>query len=530
MEEYRKFRNHISIIAEQIGGGIIALAVFAAAVVIQDFNEVSDMAADLADSGFSAENHIPAVILGLLAILAVIAANRFFVWSKTWICIEDNAVVIEVNTVNKKKNTIGIRNISNINLEQTLFEMLLGTCKVKFDTNSRSTADRTDVKIILKKKDAERFKQDILARMRACGDGDNLYSPGGNAGTGAESPGSADVFTGTRTGRDLFAEAEENFDVRADLADILQHGVFSVSLFSLLVLAGGITGTVVAIDRLLKQPEFMKTLVSAAAVILVVAALVFSALWDTVKDFICYYDFRARRVGERIYIRYGLLKKVEYMIPVDKIQALKIRQSFVARLSRRYMAEIVNVGMGDEQEEKNSFLLLYMKEKKLESCLNLLLPEFAGAVKERTQRQPASVWAAWMIPFGIYGICVAGIGYAVWSSFPEYRGWILPAAAGVLLVTLFFLFLSYITSGVGIGEEFLKLNGGFLGKNQICMRYGNIQYVEIKENPAAKMFGIRHGKIHLLASAGNSEHTIPYYRGNQEEKIRTYMLRRRRGR
>ena len=59
-----RFRNHISIIAEQTGGLLIAL--------------------------------------------------QFAVWSKTYISLQDNAVVIERNTLNKKKNTIGIRNISKI--------------------------------------------------------------------------------------------------------------------------------------------------------------------------------------------------------------------------------------------------------------------------------------------------------------------------------------------------------------------------------------------------------------------------------
>ena len=106
---------------------------------------------------------------------------------------------------------------------------------------------------------------------------------------------------------------------------------------------------------MLEQPELMSSLLGAAAGIIVAAGIVLSALWDTVKDFIRYYDFRAKRRGDKIYIKYGFLKKMEYTIPVDKIQALKIRQSFVARIFRKYMAEIVNVGMGDEKEEQNSF-------------------------------------------------------------------------------------------------------------------------------------------------------------------------------
>ena len=531
MEKNRKFRNHISIIAEQIGGGIVALVVFVLALVIQDFEEVSDMAADLAQSDLSGfSGYALLVIPGAAVILAIAVANRYFVWSKTWICVEENAVVIEVNTVNKKKNTIGINNISNINLEQNLFEMLLGTCKVKLDTNSRSTAEKTDVKIVLKKRDAEQFKQEILMRMREHAAEKNMQSAPGTGIAEAAAAGNSNVYRGKTENCGIAVDVPEGFDVRADLGDILQHGFFSVNVFSVLVLVGGITGAVVAVIRVLEQPQFMETLLSAAAGILVVAALVFSALWDTVKDFIRYYDFRAKRVGKRIYIRYGFLKKVEYMIPVDKIQALKIRQSFVARISRRYMAEIVNVGMGDEKEEKNSFLLLYMNREKMEQSLRKLLPEFAGAVSSETERQPASAWAAWLIPYGIYALCVCAGAALWWTIMPEYRVWVWPAAAGMILLVLFFMILSYITAGMAVGPDFLKLSHGWFGKNYICMRYWNIQYMEIKENILARAVGIRHGKIHLLASAGNTEHEIPYFKGNIDEKIREYMLRREWGR
>ena len=66
-------------------------------------------------------------------------------------------LLVECNTLNKRKS---IRSGSKIYLtsmvteQNFLFEMLIGTYKVKCDTNSLSTADKTDVKIVLKKKEA----------------------------------------------------------------------------------------------------------------------------------------------------------------------------------------------------------------------------------------------------------------------------------------------------------------------------------------------------------------------------------------
>lgn len=497
MEENKRFRNHISIIVEQIGAGIVALAVVAVSILLQNVEEMTEAGMSLLrGSGLI-------IFLVVVLFLAVSVGNRIFVWANTYICIEENAIVIERGKVNKKKNTIGIRNISNINIEQNLFEMILGTCKVKLDTNSRSTADSTDVKIVLKKADAAKFKAEIARRLR----GQPVQES-----AAAEQSGSA-------------AEAEEEvFDIRAELGDVFLHGFFSVNIFSLLILIGAVVGMVTAVLRLLEQPHLMNSLLGAAAGIIVAAGIVLSALWDTVKDFIRYYDFRAKRREDKIYIKYGFLKKMEYTIPVDKIQALKIRQSFVARIFRRYMAEIVNVGMGDEKEEQNSFLILYTTEEKLKGQLELLLPEFAPTAGQKTERLPAAVWAAWAVPGVIYAavVCASAAVCAVILEEDTILIWL--GAACLILILLIGMVLKYLTDGSGCDGTFLKLCHGYFGKNYISVRYSQIQYMEIKQNFIARAFGIRKGEIRLLASSANASHGIPYFKGNEDERIRQGML------
>ena len=395
METGKKFRNHISVVAEEVWGSILALLIL---VFVQGLPELAETSAD--DLSFLADKGLW-IVLGLTVILAVLIGNRLLVWARTYIYLEDNAIVIEKNTVNKKKNTIGIKNISNINLERNLFEMLVGTCKVKLDTNSLSTADKTDVKIVLKKADAERFRREVTARMHASGSVElSAGETDGISGTGdsPEEYRAAGAVNG--------ASFQEAYDVRMDFGDIIRHGLFSINIFSVLLLLAGIGATVGAVVQVVQNPGFIKSLLGAAAGILVAASIVLSALWDTVKDFVKYYDFRAKRRGNRLFICYGLLKKMEYTIPTDKIQALRIHQSLVARICGRYMAEIVNVGMGDEKEEKNSFLVLYCTKEKMRQQLELLLPEMAPALDQEVKKQPGTARIVWAFHLAVYVLAV----------------------------------------------------------------------------------------------------------------------------
>ena len=116
-----RFRNHISIIVEQTGGLLIALLILLIPSMLENIDEFMETGLEVMDGKWLLVN------LGLILFFFVVIALQIAIWSKTYISVQDNAVVIERNTLNKKKNTIGIRNISNINTEQNLFEMLMGT-------------------------------------------------------------------------------------------------------------------------------------------------------------------------------------------------------------------------------------------------------------------------------------------------------------------------------------------------------------------------------------------------------------------
>ena len=524
-----RFRNHISIILEQTGAVIAAAFVLVVTQLFQSIDELTE--SDL--SFITSKGFL--ILLGVIALLAVSLTGQVIVWAKTYISIEENAIVIEKGSVNKKKNTIGIRNISNINLEQNLIEMLFGTCKVKLDTNSRSTADSTDVKIVLKKPDALWFQQEVTRKMEE--------AAGRIPMTGADfrvSDGVSEVsdkidsvtvkssYAGeTLTGAYSAGREPEDYDVRAGIADILQHGFFSISIFSVVIFLLVIVGTVMSVAEVIGRAGLMASLAGSAAGIVVAAFIILSTLWDTVKDFVRYYDFRAKRLDDKIYIKYGFFKKVEYTIPVDKIQALKIRQSLLARIGHRYMAEIVNVGMGDDKEEQHSFLVLYCTEEKLGERLSLLLPEFASCVEQRVDRLPASVWAAWTIPTVVYILVVVGSALMCNELVgSKYRLYIWIVSVILILFLLIGMILKYRTAGVGADERYLKIAGGYFARQYLSVQYRNIQYAEFSQNFIARACGIKKGEIHLLASSANTAHTIPYFSGDKDEIVKRKMLLR----
>ena len=383
-------------------------------------------------------------------------------------------------------------------MEQNLFEILMGTSKIKLDTNSMTTANKTDVTIVLKKKEAQSFRQYLMDLMEESGE--------------------------DRRSEKMPETGQMQYDVEASLGDMVIHGLFSINIFSLLVLLGCAVGMAEVVSDTLGQGFAGKSIMGILASILVMATVFMSALWDIIKGFVKYYDFKVKRIEDRLYIRYGFLKKVNYTIPVDKINALKLTQSLLGRMSGRYMAEIVNVGMGDDEAEKQSFLLLYSRKEVLDAKLHKLLPEFEEAVRTPVSRQPKGVLAAWLLPLMAYLIVVAGISGTLAEFLPRFRGWIWSGTAVLTLLVLLSMALRYITAGFAAGKECVVLVNGYFRRSFSFVFYRKIQHIQLEQNFIAKRMGIQKGSLYLLASADKRVQGIPYFLKKEVDIITANMV------
>lgn len=507
MDNKLRFRNHISVLLEDIGkaGWAILVALFMGVGEVFTEEEVVEDATTLVET--TEDALITAAIFGGIAILVIGSIIlRILIWSKTWITIEEQAITIECNTIlRQKKNTIGIKNISNINLEQNLIEMLFGTAKLKLDTNSLTTANATDVRLILKKPFAEEMKQLLLMRMNQIEKGEFVVEQQG-----------------------VKEEQEQKEAVlapyfKATTGDIIKHGFLSSgivgSVFGLVILAALI------ISGMAFMAEDIEELLNAGFLALVwVAILVIGYVWKYIQAFIRYLDFTIRREDDRLIIHYGIIKKVDYSIPVNKIQALKLRQTGIGRILKSGMLEVINVGMNDGDAQEQCFLLPYYKKEKLHYIVKALLPEFAECLECKEERQPKSIWFVWIWSIFIYLIVVAVGMCAVIEFVPEMRIFAMIGVVVVSIILILWKWGTYLTKGSHFEGTHLMLVTGCVGKQIVFVKYDKIQYVTVKQSFLAKRCGIVKGEIHLLASLANQTHSIPYFKKQQVEVLKENIL------
>lgn len=485
MENNIRFRNHISVVFEK-SVRLVGLIVF---MFIGSF--LSDIA-----SMKSSQIGLEILILMAVIIACMVAAIawQLVIWSRTYISIQENTLVVERNTLNRKKQTIGIKNISNVNLEQNLFQMLLGTSRVKIDTNSLSTANATDVNIVLKKRDAEAFRMFLLGKEEK------------------------QIME-----EEHMAPAQKRRLV-SDLDDIIMHGFFSISLSSLvgfLVIAGFL---IFALTDMIKTGEMESIMEVIVSIFMAVWALGGMA-WNIAKGFIKYADFQIERKENKISLSYGILKKVAYSIPVDKINAVRFTQTPLARMGKRYMVEVINVGMDDDETEAYAFFLPYAKAEKIKEQINMLLPEFEGCLDIKEEKQPRCIWLIW-IPKVILYLVIAVAGVGILGEFVQDA--LAPAIIGTAIISIMLVIAKiagYLTAGCAVDGRFLNIVSGCFGRRRLFIKYDKVQFVVTNQNVIAKHFQVQKGSIHILASIKNQVHTIPYFREKEVEKLKNYILK-----
>lgn len=493
MENSMSFRNHPSVILEN---SIKTIGTVVAIFFLNFISEIGGNGIQLSD--------VLLLIVFLVIATGVIIGLHAIIWSRTYIIIEDKTLIVERNTINKKRNTISLKTISNVNLEQNLLEMILGTCKVKLDTNSLSTADQTDVNIVLKKKEAESFRSLVLVKS----EDENEIA----------------------LAKDCSLQKEEILDVNSktiigDMGDIILHGLFSIHISSLVFFIGLV---VVEISLLRSMgmdniedvfSEVVGSLFAGSWFTLVIG-------WKILREFIKYLNFKIERKKDKVFLSYGLFKKIVYSVPVDKINGIRLTQTPIARMANRYMVEIINVGMDDDKNEANTFFLPYSKIEQIKEQMHLLLPEFDGALEIKEEKQPKEIWLL-SIPWLMLYLVISVVAYNFvrdYTSDASIKHIVWIVAVVLLVCRTLCKVAGFFTRGIKVDERFLKIVDGNFARRMLFVKYQKIQYVTGNQCVIAKHFKMQKGSISILASMKNRNHVLPYFKECDMEKLKKYLL------
>lgn len=526
----KRFRCHGSIVLEKTGKTIFFLLILVAANMADALTamDVSDFNEELIG--------ILVIVGGILIVLGIIVILAVINWRKTTITIDDEAIVWERDTLNKKTLTIGIKSISSINIERNIFERILGTAKLKLDTDSLSTADATDVEFIFKHEDALAYKAYLEAKVRENKDGATVYGAehiienptGKTIGKADIEPEGSHSFD--KNDRDYanmsqgVADTSDNIHYTkatytSDFEEIVMHCIFDLRITSLLVGIPIIVFAILGTVSMYMDGELGFEAIIAS--IIQIGAFGYAALYSIIGKFFRYYNLTVSRQENRIHMKYGMLKIREYILPVEKINAIHLKQTLIGRLFKRYNVSVECVGVGDNENEIAQ-LTLSLKLDEIRERLSVLLPEYD--LSQLEQVRPVGKRAMWhklmrLVVIAFFVICV-NVGIVIGAQMVDDFGaesldatfWIIDGivVGAILLYTLLYSLLQVKVEAVGVCNKHLISVTGSYGKDITMMSYKKIQYVSVRKSPISRISGLVRGSVNILAGVLDSTKIVPY--------------------
>jgi putative membrane protein len=316
-----------------------------------------------------------------------------------------------------------------------------------------------------------------------------------------------EVVGGTGTEASLVAlKPEEARDLRALL--MADHGEgFDTGQPALVqmrpadLLLAGVTGGRVAVVaamaawafQILPEGTFVETLDRlvgadrsdlATIVVIVGVLLLASVLISLVSTILVYWDFTARRQGDRLIITRGLLQTRRSIVPVARIQAIRIEENLIRRAlglaSLRVLTAGYGRGSGDEQQ---SSMLVPVAGR--QRCLTLAEALLGSSGLHDAELLPSPRRAL------VRRLCLAaivGVGALVLGSTLP-RG-ALAAALPILPLATGFELLSWRALGHAFVGRHVVARSGALVRRTTVAREANIQHLVLRRSPTQRPFGI----------------------------------------
>ncbi len=386
-------------------------------------------------------------------------------------------LVIRSGVLFKRRRSIPLQRIQNIDLKRGVFHRLLGVAEVRVET-AGSEGSEAHLRVVGKQA-AELFRTDLLRRR------------GLALGTGAAPETAADQGQVLRRSSMLelmVAGATEN-----------RAGLIIGSLFGLTEVAG------IEIDEAIETvweqlSGQMAGLGAGAQVIAGVAAgmlLVFAG-WvvSIVLEVTKHFGFTLRERGDELRCTYGLLTRIEAVVPRPRLQLLRIEGNPLQRLLgvRTVIGETAGTA-GDAQAGGRVSLSPLLPEAEAAGLCHQVLPEYDLRNVALQPVHPLAVRRAFL-RYTMIGLAL--LGGPAWAL----GGWYWAVPAAWIVVARVFARWRYRALRWAHQDACVVARSGLWNRRIWLVPESKVQSVSVTSSPFQRRYGLSTLHVHTAGTSG----------------------------
>ncbi|HEX7091257.1 MAG TPA: PH domain-containing protein [Longimicrobiales bacterium] len=281
--------------------------------------------------------------VGLLSIPAILLSVARFVAFRYRL--ERDELIIDSGLLSRRHRVIPLARIQNIDVRETALQRVCGVAELRVET---AGSGETEARLrVLSRARAEALRADLLAGRRA-------------AGAAAAAAGEAAAGAGGAARAADSTEQPVLELVHLSRRDLLIAGATASEAG---LVAAALAGALEFLDELvldppipIPDPEAILSHASGGAIVLIVAGTALALLlagWllSILGALVGYHDFTLELTASELRKRYGLLTRREAVVPLERVQAVRVEESWIRRPLRLAALKIETAG-GRPQERQ----------------------------------------------------------------------------------------------------------------------------------------------------------------------------------
>jgi len=212
------------------------------------------------------------------------------------------------------------------------------------------------------------------------------------------------------------------------------------------------------------------------------ALLLASVLISLVTTIVVYWDFTALRRGDRLIITRGLLQTRRSVVPVARIQAIRIEENLIRRAFGLAALRVLTAGYGKGSgDEQQSSMLVPVADRA--RCLAVAEAVLGSGSLREAGLRPAPSRAL------VRRVCLAAIvGIGAVALAPALPDGALAVALPVLPLAVGFEFLSWRALGHAVVGRHVVMRSGALLLRTIVADRANVQHLILHRSPTQRLF------------------------------------------
>lgn len=398
--------------------------------------------------------------------IAIAAAVLFFIalvvtsiikWSKFTYRIEEDELRIEEGLINKKKRYIPIERIQTINTSAGLIQQMFKLVKLQVETASGGTEAEVSL-VAITQAEAERIQQALFERKKAAEDtGTDVPVPLEETAEEAEEA-EEPVMMYKMTGQELLTAASTSSGIGVIISGVFAFFTQVEDFFDL--------------DWLYDRFAFLNSAGAAVIALAAFVALFIAWLLSIVGMLLKYANFTVVRKEKEIVISRGLIEKQQITIPLQRIQAIKIKESLIRQPFGLAAVTIVSAGGNVLEEDKSAILFPIISKKIINQRLGEFIPDYAP--EDDLNRLPKRALRRYILraSWPVLAVVPLSILFPPWGYL------------SAVLIPFYWIigYFSYRDAGWKISGSKIIMSSRFIGRTTAVIQRRRMQVFEVSRS------------------------------------------------